>query len=87
VRPLTGGYCGDSIKQAEEFCDDGNTTSETSCPYGTASCMACNGSCSGTLSLTGDFCGDGRVTHGEVCDDGNSTNGDGCSAVCQVEPG
>lgn len=31
-------------------------------------------------------CGDGRLGAGEQCDDGNSTGGDGCSAVCAVEP-
>jgi len=32
-------------------------------------------------------CGNGTVNLGEVCDDGNSTNGDGCSSVCEAEPG
>jgi len=31
-------------------------------------------------------CGNGDVTVGEQCDDGNTTGGDGCSAVCLVEP-
>lgn len=87
VLPLTGGFCGDNVKQGEEVCDDGNRIHETSCPYGTPFCTACADTCSSVLNLTGNFCGDGRRTDGEACDDGNSTNGDGCSAVCQVEPG
>ncbi|NTX63199.1 DUF4215 domain-containing protein [Myxococcus sp. CA051A] len=33
------------------------------------------------------FCGDGVLGGVEVCDDGNQLSGDGCSIVCQVEPG
>jgi fibro-slime domain-containing protein len=32
-------------------------------------------------------CGDGVIGVGEQCDDGNSIPGDGCSGVCQIEPG
>jgi cysteine-rich repeat protein len=32
------------------------------------------------------LCGDGAVDAGESCDDGNGRDGDGCSAVCTVEP-
>jgi cysteine-rich repeat protein len=31
-------------------------------------------------------CGNGQVDDGEQCDDGNTIDGDGCSALCQVEP-
>ncbi|NMB48740.1 VWA domain-containing protein [Candidatus Kuenenbacteria bacterium] len=31
-------------------------------------------------------CGDGNLNNDEQCDDGNNQNGDGCSAVCQLEP-
>lgn len=31
-------------------------------------------------------CGDGLEQPGETCDDGNTAAGDGCSALCQVEP-
>ena len=31
-------------------------------------------------------CGDKLTVGGEACDDGNTKGGDGCSAVCQVEP-
>ncbi|HEV8324120.1 MAG TPA: DUF4215 domain-containing protein [Myxococcota bacterium] len=32
-------------------------------------------------------CGDGAVGSDEQCDDGDATGGDGCSALCAVEPG
>jgi cysteine-rich repeat protein len=32
-------------------------------------------------------CGNGLLNEGEVCDDGNGRNGDGCSNLCQIEPG
>ena len=32
------------------------------------------------------WCGDGRVGGPETCDDDNRADGDGCSAVCEVEP-
>src|SRR5262249_15436296 len=33
------------------------------------------------------ICGDAIVETGEQCGDGNATRGDGCSGVCQIEPG
>lgn len=85
VTRSSGGTCGDGAKQPEEFCDDGNTVSESSCPYGSATCNACNSTCSGTLSLTGGFCGDGTKQPQEACDDGNATDETSCpygSASC-----
>jgi cysteine-rich repeat protein len=33
-------------------------------------------------------CGDGFIVpNKETCDDGNTTSGDGCSSICQLEPG
>ena len=32
-------------------------------------------------------CGDGVVNGSEECDDGNTLSGDGCSALCALEPG
>jgi len=32
-------------------------------------------------------CGNARKENGEACDDGNVQNGDGCSALCVLEPG
>ena len=33
------------------------------------------------------ICGDGLPTLEEACDDGNDADGDGCSAICEIEPG
>ncbi|MCP3166188.1 tandem-95 repeat protein [Myxococcus qinghaiensis] len=33
------------------------------------------------------FCGDGVIAGAEICDDDNQLSGDGCSSVCEVEPG
>ncbi|MCA9606718.1 MAG: DUF4215 domain-containing protein [Myxococcales bacterium] len=80
--------CGDAMVVGTEACDDGNTTTETACPYGTATCMACNAACDMALSLTGNVCGDGSFSMGdEGCDDGDTMAGDGCSATCTVETG
>lgn len=35
----------------------------------------------------GTVCGDGMVAGTEECDDGGTADGDGCSSLCQVEPG
>jgi fibro-slime domain-containing protein len=35
----------------------------------------------------GELCGDGRRGITEACDDGGTLPGDGCNAVCEVEPG
>ncbi len=43
--------------------------------------------CVGGSCFDGAVCGDGVVEMGETCDDGNSAPGDGCSGVCQIEPG
>ena len=32
-------------------------------------------------------CGNGKITGSEQCDDGNVLNGDGCSPLCDDEPG
>jgi fibro-slime domain-containing protein len=43
--------------------------------------------CSGASCFDGPVCGDGVIETGETCDDGNTTPGDGCSGICQIEPG
>jgi len=35
----------------------------------------------------GFVCGDGVLAAEEQCDDGNNADGDGCSSVCELEPG
>src|SRR6185369_4875870 len=34
-----------------------------------------------------DLCGNGRGDGAEECDDGDTDSGDGCSTLCQIEPG
>ncbi len=73
--------CGDGVLDAfREECDDANATD--------------NDGCSSTCRI--EYCGDGIVNDtGETCDDGNrvdrsyltSYKVDGCSHLCQVEPG
>jgi cysteine-rich repeat protein len=79
--------CGNGAKEGTETCDDGNTTTETACAYGQASCGGCNATCSATLTLTGGTCGDG-VTNSpqEACDDGNAVETDACLANCTLNP-
>ncbi len=43
--------------------------------------------CAGSSCFDGPVCGDGVVETGETCDDGNTLPGDGCSGICQTEPG
>jgi cysteine-rich repeat protein len=71
--------CGDRIRNGNEVCDDGNTTTEDSCDYGTASCTLCRSDCMEELELTGPVCGDGFKSSTEVCDDGNTTNETSCA--------
>jgi cysteine-rich repeat protein len=87
--------CGDGVTQGGEACDDGNTVTESSCPYGQASCSACRADCAAVLNLTGAFCGDGVKNGSEVCDDGNTitesacpsgqTSCTTCNATCTAE--
>ena len=37
--------------------------------------------------LASGNCGNAILNVGEECDDGNTADGDGCSAICMVEPG
>lgn len=83
----SGPVCGNDAVTLPEVCDDGNTVTETSCLYGTATCTACNAGCTATLSLMGAYCGDRTIQSPETCDDGNIADGDGCSSICAVEAG
>ncbi len=70
-------FCGDSILQAEEECDDGNTNNEDGC---SSVCMI-----EALADETPPVCGDGKLQEGEECDDGNLFANDGCSGTCQEE--
>ena len=78
--------CGDGVVDPGEACDDGNTSTETECPYGTPLCEGCDATCDAVLPLTGEFCGDGALSVLEECDDGNVDDGDGCDSECTFEP-
>jgi cysteine-rich repeat protein len=73
VLTLSGNVCGDGVMDAaNEACDDGNTITETACPYGTGSCTGCRADCGQVLTLSGNVCGDGVMdATNEACDDGN----------------
>jgi cysteine-rich repeat protein len=73
---VSGGRCGDGIKQDFEPCE--RTLAE-------------RGTCSGYCELL-PVCGNGVTertpsTHAEGCDDGNLLGGDGCDASCKTERG
>jgi hypothetical protein len=75
-----GAVCGNGTIEAGEVCDDGNTVTETACPYGSATCTLCNATCTAPLVLTGPFCGDGIINGSEACD-GTNLNGHTCSEL------
>lgn len=59
--------CGNSVVEAGEQCDDGNTTAGDDC---SPTCQ------------TESSCGNNVVEAGEQCDDGNHIPADGCSPTC-----
>ena len=65
--------CGDAIRDDDEGCDDGNTTSGDGCSELCA------------VETPTPRCGNGVREVGEACDDGNTAAGDGCSAQCTAE--
>lgn len=81
--------CGDSIVEAGEACDNGDTTGANGCAADCSSvilgwsCPPAGGPCT-TASV---LCNNKMIDPGEGCDDGNTDPNDGCSAVCQVELG
>ncbi|NMO18663.1 DUF4215 domain-containing protein [Pyxidicoccus fallax] len=71
--------CGNNAIDPGEACDDGNTTQEGN---------GCTATCD--LSLCGNGAPNNRQWPNfdqEICDDGNRFEGDGCSRLCEVEPG
>jgi cysteine-rich repeat protein len=65
--------CGNHVTEANEVCDDGNTTSGDGCSADCTSLESCG---NGVLD----------VVHGETCDDGNLMSRDGCDSQCKIEP-
>jgi fibro-slime domain-containing protein len=91
----TPAFCGDGlINRDGEVCDDGNAQSGDGC---TAECsqVEADHACPtpGRPCVTTVRCGDSVVAGTETCDDGNDeatgtpTAGDGCSDICELEPG
>lgn len=66
--------CGDGRQENGETCESGDLT-------------RCDG-CAFCRAEEGPRCGDGiaNLLCGEECDDGLTENGDGCSAMCLLEP-
>lgn len=62
--------CGNSVRECDEECDDGNTDNEDGCDI---------------YCKDVPFCGDSEVEGSEECDDGNTTPGDGCDEWCHSE--
>ncbi|MDH5720730.1 MAG: DUF4215 domain-containing protein [Spirochaetia bacterium] len=83
ITGLTGEYCGDSITNAAETCDDGNATTE-SCIYGESSCTVCDSTCNSVAGAVTGYCGDGTTNGPEACDDGNSDETDSCMNDCSL---
>jgi cysteine-rich repeat protein len=86
-------YCGDSVVQAGEECDDGNTrdsdgctslckTEKEYCPDGK---VCGSGKCSDGSVCIEAYCGDGKTQSAlsEQCDDGNRNLDDDCDNDCR----
>jgi cysteine-rich repeat protein len=71
--------CGDGQLASSEFCDDGNTKTETP-PDATLPTNACLSDCSIAMKT----CGNGvyEPDLGEQCDDGNAVDTDACDSSC-----
>ena len=49
--------------------------------------MKCAGGTTSSVDRCFEPCGDGKNAGFYKCDDGNIFDGDGCSSLCDVEPG
>ena len=68
---LVACFCGDTVTNGDEACDDGNTITEV-CDYGETSCTVCAANCTEVAGATA-YCGDGNTNGDEGCDDSNTT--------------
>ena len=73
--------CGDGNAEGNEGCDDGASDR----PFD--GCFQCVSEPQCTGGECGAVCGDGLRFGSEQCDDGNTQDGDGCSSICEREPG
>jgi fibro-slime domain-containing protein len=92
-KPCHRTVCGDGVVEGTEICDlgakNGVFTGDPNNPGCSLSCTPepkCRDA-SGTTHACASVCGDGMMVGTEACDDGNTSSGDGCSALCKVEPG
>lgn len=72
--------CGDGNLTSGEFCDDGNTSSESPPDASSLPADACLSDCSIDMKACGDGTPDAAT--GEQCDDGNSDDEDTCDSSC-----
>ena len=76
-------FCGNSVIDTGEECDDGLTPNQD-CVHNETSCTVCNVSCEEVSGIS-HVCGDGFVDTEEECDDANSnsdTDADACRIDC-----
>ncbi len=72
--------CGNSVINAGEECDDGNSVNTDDCDNSCQLSTPTPGFNGGAPSL----CGNGVPNSGEECDDGNSVNTDDCDNTCHL---
>jgi len=72
-------FCGDSVVNGLEQCDDGNTLNGDGC---SSTCAIEQGGKSPEPA-----CGNAILESDEECDDGNRISGDGCSSLCRLPHG
>lgn len=80
--------CGNGLREEGEDCDGEDLGDATCTSLGYAGgTLVCAPNCTYGVLVCETLCGDGLLDAGETCDDGGRQNGDGCTALCAVEPG
>ena len=84
--------CGNGALDDGEACDGASFGDATCQTLGAGEgALACSVECmidvSGCVVAEVSVCGDGVIQAGESCDDGDDDAKDGCSPVCEIEPG
>jgi fibro-slime domain-containing protein len=82
-----GPVCGNSIVEAPETCDDGDSAPGDGCSgvcqiEPNYECPEVGKPCQSTI-----VCGNGKVEGLEACDDNNTLGGDGCTPNCTIQTG
>src|SRR5262249_24643140 len=81
--------CGNATLEGQEQCDGANLNGTNCVARGfVGGTLACGSDCRFDTSacLSAPVCDNGTLEIGESCEDGNSDDGDGCSAICKLEP-